>query len=130
MNSKHLEHLAQRLEDDPFFLACPLKLYAKSEGLSKDGLAAGLNCSEESLLSVQLCRAPSGEDESFQDDIEKIAAKFSADADALAEAVRRGQAIFHLAKAPHADRCACAQRVIVKSIPRMEASRECSHLGL
>ena len=102
MNSKHLEHLAQRLEDDPFFLACPLKLYAKSEGLSKDGLAAGLNCSEESLLSVQLCRAPSGEDESFQDDIEKIAAKFSADADALAEAVRRGQAIFHLAKAPHA----------------------------
>jgi hypothetical protein len=100
--SKHLEHLAQRLEDDPFFLACPLKLYAKSEGLSKERLAAGLKCSEESLLSVQLCRAPSGEDESFQDDIERIAAKFSVDADALAEAVRRGQAIFHLAKAPHA----------------------------
>ncbi len=96
--SKHLEHLAHRLQDDPFFLACPLQLYAKSEGLSEEGLAAGLKCSKAALVSVRLCRAPSGEDASFYEDIERIAARFSVDAAALADAVRRGQAIFHMAR--------------------------------
>src|SRR5262249_47556869 len=81
----------------PFFLACPLKLYQKSEGLGQDALAAVLKCSNDALLSVRLCRAPAGEAESFQDDIERIATRFSVDADALAEAVRRGQALFHMA---------------------------------
>lgn len=94
---KHLEHLARRLESDPFFLACPLKLYQKSERLSEDALAAGLKCSKEGLLSVRLCRAPGGEEASFSDDIERIATTFSVDAGALAEAVRRGQALFHMA---------------------------------
>ena len=92
----HLENLARRLEGDPFFLACPLKLYQKSEGFSEDTLAAGLKCSKEALLSVRLCCAPAGEEESFQDDIARIAARFSVDADALLEAVRRGQALFHM----------------------------------
>jgi len=92
----HLENMARRLESDPFFLACPLKLYQKSEGLSEDTLAAVLKCSKDAILSVRLCRAPAGEEESFQDDIERIAGRFSVDADALAEAVRRGQALFHM----------------------------------
>lgn len=96
--SNHLEHLARRLEDDPFFLTCALRLYAKSQGLSEEGLAAGLRCSKETLTSVLLCRAPSSEDEAFYEGIERIAAKFSLDTDALAEAVRRGQALFHMAR--------------------------------
>jgi hypothetical protein len=92
----HLENLALRLERDPFFLACPLKLYQQSEGLDEGSFAAGLKCSKDALLSVRLCRAPAGEEESFLDDIERIAARFSVDADALAEAVRRGQALFHM----------------------------------
>jgi hypothetical protein len=96
--SNHLEHLARRVEGDPFFLACPLRLYAKSEGLSDDALAAGLKCPKETLTAVLLCRAPSEEDESFYEGIERIAAKFSLDPDALAEAVRRGQALFHIAR--------------------------------
>jgi hypothetical protein len=94
--ANHLENLARRLKSDPFFLACPLKLYQSSEGLSEDTLAAELKCSKEALLSVRLCRSPAGEEESFPDDIERIAARFSVDADALAEAVRRGQALFHM----------------------------------
>jgi hypothetical protein len=93
----HLEHLARRLESDPFFLACPLKLYQNSAGLSEDTLAAEFECSKDALLSVRLCRAPAGEEESFQDDIGRIAARFSVNADALSEAVRRGQALFHMA---------------------------------
>lgn len=95
--ANRLENLASRLESDPFFLACPLKLYQTSERLDEKGLAAALKCSKESLVSIRLCRSPSGENESFQDDIARIAARFSADADSLAEAVRRGQALFHMA---------------------------------
>jgi hypothetical protein len=94
--SDHLSNMARRVESDPFFLACPLKLYQNSEGLSEDALAAALGCSKDSLVSIRLCRAPAGEEESFHDDIERIATRFSADADALAMAVRRGQALFQM----------------------------------
>jgi hypothetical protein len=106
----HLEKLARRLENDPFFLACPLKLYQKSEGLSEDTLASGLKCSKEALLSVRLCRAPGGQEDSFQDDIEHIAKRFSVDAGALAEAVRRGQALFHMTSGPKASGTLLAAR--------------------
>ena len=106
----HLENMARRVECDPFFLACPLELYRKSEGLSEDALAAGLKCSKEALLSIRLCRAPAGEEESFHDDIERIAARFSVDADALAEAVRRGQALFHMASGRNASGTLLAAR--------------------
>jgi hypothetical protein len=106
----HLEHMARRLESDPFFLACPLMLYQKSEGLSDDALAAGLKCSGEALVSVRLCRAPAGEDESFYDDIERIAARFSVDAAALAEAVRRGQALFRMAQSSNTSNTLLAAR--------------------
>lgn len=89
----NLEHLARRLKDDPFFLACPLTLYATSEGLNEESLASRLRCSKENFTMVCLCRAPASEAESFQDDIDRIATKFSVDADVLAEAIRRGQAI-------------------------------------
>ena len=42
-------------------------------------------------------RAPAGEDESFYDDIERIAARFLVDANMLAEATRLGQSIFYMA---------------------------------
>ena len=108
--ARHLEHMARRLEGDPFFLACPLKLYAKSEGLDEDGLSASLKCSKESLLKARLCRSPAAEAESFRDDIQRIAAEFSVDADALAEAVRRGQAIFQMTEGSKATRTLLAAR--------------------
>jgi hypothetical protein len=96
--SNHLENMARRLENDPFFLACPLKLYQTSEGLSEDALAAFFGCLKESLVSIRLCRAPGGEDESFHDDIGRIATRFSVKGEALAEAIRRGQALFHMTR--------------------------------
>jgi hypothetical protein len=108
--AKHLEHMARRLEGDPFFLACPLELYAKSEGLDEEGLSAALKCSKESLLKARLCRSPAAEAETFQDDIRLIATRFSLDADALAVAVRRGQAIFHMTESGKATRTLLAAR--------------------
>jgi len=108
--ASHLEHMARRLEGDAFFLACPLKLYAKSEGLEEEALAAALKCSKESLVKARLCRSPVAEAETFQDDIQRIAAKFSVDAHALAEAVRRGQAIFQMTEGGKASRTLLAAR--------------------
>jgi hypothetical protein len=108
--ANHLENMARRLESDPFFLACPLMLYAKSEGLSDEGLAAALKCSKEALLSVRLCRVPVAEEETFQDDVERIAARFSVDADALIAAVRRGQAMFHMTRGTKASSTLLAAR--------------------
>jgi hypothetical protein len=108
--ANHLENMARRLESDPFFLACPLKLYQKSEGLTEDMFAAALKGSKKALLSVRLCRAPASEEESFHDNIERIASRFSVDADALAEAVRRGQALFHMTRERNASGTLLAAR--------------------
>jgi hypothetical protein len=90
-----LEYLARRLESDPFFLACPLKLYAKSEGIDERKMAERLACNEETLVRVKLCRAPS--QEGFQKDIACIAARYKLHGESLADAVRRGQALYSMA---------------------------------
>ncbi len=92
----HLENLARRVHDDPFFLGCPLKHYAQSEALSDLALARKLRCDGDELALVRLCRAPLPESDSFSEDLERVAARFSLDADALAEAVRRGQALLEM----------------------------------
>ena len=91
-----LENLARRLENDPFFLACPLKLFAESAGLAEREIATQLRCSVETLVRVRLCRAPLPESEQFRKDIARIAETYQVDALALTDAVRRGQAIWHL----------------------------------
>jgi hypothetical protein len=94
-----LEKLATRLESDPFFLACPLGLFARSEKLDDRQLAERLGCAVETLVQVRLCRAPAGEAAQFQKDIACIAATFAVDASVLTEAVRRGQTLFSMRKA-------------------------------
>jgi hypothetical protein len=89
-----LESLATRLRDDPFFLACPLAIYAESQGMDDRKLSAALGCTQEDLVHIRLCRAP--EASQFIEDIERIASRFQLNFDALAQAVRGGQAILHL----------------------------------
>ena len=89
-----LENLARRLENDPFFLACPLRLAANSRKLDDRELAEKLGCSSEVLVQVRLCRAPAGDASQFQRDVARIVDEFKIDSGALIEAVRLGQAIF------------------------------------
>ena len=56
--ASHLEALARRLEDDPAFLACLLKLYAGSERVTQGQLAQSLGCTDETLVLIGLCRSP------------------------------------------------------------------------
>ena len=91
-----LENLALRMEADPFFLACPLRLFAQSKGLDDSQLANRLGCSVETLLLLRLCRAPAPESSRFLKDIGHMAATYHVEETALADAVRHGQAIWQL----------------------------------
>jgi hypothetical protein len=94
--AKNLEHLARRLEGDPFFLACPLRVFAESMKLDDARLAEKLGCPLETLTVVCLCRAPTGDAAEFQRGISRIADKFNIDATRLTEVVRLGQAVFRM----------------------------------
>ena len=91
-----LENLARRLEDDPFFLGCALRLYTTSARLSEQELAERLGCPVQTLVLLRLCRAPKPEGRQFQKDIARIAETYQVHAAVLTDAVRRGQAIWHL----------------------------------
>jgi hypothetical protein len=96
--NRHLEHLAERVADAPDFLACALAQYARSEQLEDAALAARLGCTAETLTHLRICRMPRGHAPLFWQDVEKIAGRFSVDADQLAEIVRRGQSLMSLRK--------------------------------
>lgn len=94
--ASRLDHLARRVEGDPFFLGSALADYARSEHLDEQGLAATLRCSPETLTRLKLCRRPYPEPERFRADLAAIVARFPADPAVLAEAVRRSDALARL----------------------------------
>jgi hypothetical protein len=89
----HLERLAERVVNDPLFLAFALSLFAKSEQLDDKALAIKLGCTRENLAMIRLCRFPELDPMAFSRDIDLIAARFGADPSALGQAVRRGQVL-------------------------------------
>ena len=86
-----LDTLARRVENEPFFLASTLALFAQSEALDDEALCRFLRCPWESFAMLRLCRTPDEEPSAFQRDVKWIAERFGADVDALTEAARRGQ---------------------------------------
>lgn len=91
MATKRVTALARRIEGDDFFLASALADYARTEHLDEQGLAGALDCSEEDLVSLRLCRRP--QPQSFRADVDRIASRFGARTDVLAEAIRRSDAL-------------------------------------
>jgi hypothetical protein len=88
--------LAARAADDPFFLAAPLAVFARTERLDDTGLAHALGVVVSRLPELQLCRPPRPEPEHFWPDVRQIAGHFGIDPETLADAVRRGQMILRL----------------------------------
>lgn len=91
-----LDMLARRVENEPFFLASTLALFARSEALDDDALCRFLRCPKESFAMLRLCRTPDADPSDFQRDVKRIAERFDTDLDALTEAIRRGQALQRL----------------------------------
>jgi hypothetical protein len=88
-----LAALALRVRDDPFFLASALAVYAESETMDDEQLAAQLGCPVATLVSLRLCRRPRPEPPTFRRDVDLIAARFGLHADVLAAVVRRADAV-------------------------------------
>lgn len=91
--SERLDHLARRVGRDPFFLASALAAYAHSERLDDHGLARVLGCPPATLTPLRLCRRPRPEPAAFRADVERIAGHFGLDPAALAQLVRRADAL-------------------------------------
>jgi hypothetical protein len=97
--TKHLDRLAARVAQDPFFLAAVLQGFADSEQLDDAALAARIGCDRPTLTHLRLCRNPDLDPACFWTDVEKIAGRFKLDPDKLAEIVRLGQAVCKLRSA-------------------------------
>lgn len=97
----YLAHLAGRVADAPDFLACALAEFARGERLDDAALAARLGCPVETLTHLRLCRMPRKEAPLFWQDVERIATRFSVNAEALAEVVRQGQGLMNLRGVGH-----------------------------
>ena len=91
--SESVARLANRVAVDPFFLAFALAEYATAEKLDEAGLAAALGTTPEALPHVRLCRAPRTDPAGFREDVERVAAKFGLNRDALAVAARHGEVV-------------------------------------
>ena len=94
--SDRIAALARHVQNDPFFLASALADYAQSENLSERGLATVLECSVETLNRLRLCRRPRPTPPLFQADVNRIATRCGVKADALAQIVRRADALVAL----------------------------------
>jgi hypothetical protein len=94
--SEALDHLANRVATDPFFLAFVLAEYARAEKLDDSAVAAALGCRVEDLTPLRLCRAPRPDPTDFRADVGAIAGRFGIAPGKLAEVVRRGEALSRL----------------------------------
>lgn len=85
--------LAQRVQDDDFFLASALALYARTEQLGDQSLAEVLGCDVEALNLLRICRRPRTDDVGFRQDLQRISNHFDVQIGILAEAIRRAEAL-------------------------------------
>jgi len=91
--------LAARAGTDPHFLAFAVAEYAAAEGLDEAGVLARLAATPDGLASARLCRMPRPAPVGFNEDVDRIAAKFGLDRDALAAVAKHGQVVADLRRA-------------------------------
>jgi hypothetical protein len=82
----HLDRLAARVADDPYFLAYSLALYQRLHALSDFALAAELHCDPSMLTPIRLCRAPRP-GWKFAGDVAEVCVRFGCDRAALRKAL-------------------------------------------
>lgn len=94
--SDSLKRLADRVGQDPFFLASVLRCYAEANSLNDEALAAQLQCEVGTLNELRLCRNPDAKPPRFWHDVGTIASRFRLNAERLGEIIREGQTFLHL----------------------------------
>jgi hypothetical protein len=94
-----LDSAALRAQEERWTLGCRLSRLAELEGGSTGDIAAELNCDAVTVRWIFLCRRPA--EESFTQDVERIASRFSLDVKRLAALIRRAEAVAALGADTH-----------------------------
>ncbi|MDT7920761.1 MAG: hypothetical protein RQ868_09250 [Meiothermus sp.] len=88
-----IRHMSKRVGQDPFFLAWALRVYAESEAMGDPELASFLGGETDGLPALRLCRRPSSASPVFREELQTIAGRFGLKIEALAEVLRRAEAL-------------------------------------
>lgn len=101
-----VEALADTAAVDPYFLSFAVAAFAAATDADLAAVAGRLGTTPAVLAHVRLCPSPRSDAAGFRDDIDRIAAKFSLDRDALAAIARHGQVVAAMRSAPDPDAAA------------------------
>ena len=97
---KYLAGLANRLKDNPGFMAYVLSVYQTQERLDDTALAEHLGTTVDLLSRLALCKRPSTESARFADQVRQIAAYVSTDPAVVANVIRQVGGLETLGRRP------------------------------
>lgn len=89
---------ARRASADAFFLGRALAEYQAMHGIDDQKLAEMLRCTVETLARLALCRRPDDQAVKFREEVQRIAAFASCNAERLAQLLREVAAVASLRK--------------------------------
>lgn len=93
---KILAPLIAKAQEDPFFLGWAIKRYANSYNIKTNDVAKLLNCDENSLERLSLCRLPKDISPQFEIQIKQISDYVGCDCNRLIAVIREVVAVHHL----------------------------------
>jgi hypothetical protein len=88
LKAEALCRLVARARQDAFFVGRALAVYQKLHGLDDQQMAQWLECSEDDLARLALCRLPDDKKDGFRRDVRKIAAFAACNPDRLVQVLR------------------------------------------
>lgn len=93
MKNRHgsdlMKYLALRAKDDIYFLGNVIAEFKAINGLSNLDISDYLQCPQDSLMRLYLCRLPDDQKERFVEDIKRIAGYANCNADKLVTLIRQ-----------------------------------------
>lgn len=93
MKNRHgtdlMNHLALRASDDIYFLGNVIAEFKAANGLSVLDIADYLQCPQDNLQRLSLCRLPDDKEDRFVEDIKRIAGYANCNADKLVSLIRQ-----------------------------------------
>lgn len=99
-SNKAIQWVVKKARKDPFFLGWAISQYQKSNKMDDQELATLLQCSEENLHRLAVCRLPDDENSAFQEHVKQIADYVSCNVDQLIRILREVSAVTTMREAP------------------------------
>lgn len=91
--SDSIARFVSRTKDDPLFVGHSLRAFAAARDLDEAHIAAFLGCGQGAISRLAMCRQPSVNEETYQQDIEQIAAFVGCDSSRLQQLLRETMGI-------------------------------------